>query len=212
MRDSKLPKRQYTDEFKVEAIRLAESVGGHEAARLLGVPVATVGNWKRRRAVTGVAAPDAIGGVAAVPMRRPVSELEAQNSRLRRELADAKLDVEILRKATVYFCLVSRDEVRMDRESSRRVHSQPAVPGAVGVPHGVLSVACASAQRRALANKALDAKVQLVHRDSRGSYGRARECRVGAPKPQASRPASGIPAGVGGEVARHCRRTTRVLF
>jgi transposase len=44
MRDSKLPKRQYTDEFKVEAIRLAESGGGHEAARRPGVPVAAVGN------------------------------------------------------------------------------------------------------------------------------------------------------------------------
>ena len=108
MRDSKLPKRQYTDEFRVEAIRLAESVGSHEAARRLGVPVATVGNWKRRRATTGVAAPEAIGGAAAVPTRRPVSELEAENSRLRRELADAKLDVEILRKATAYFAKGSR--------------------------------------------------------------------------------------------------------
>ena len=108
MRDSKLPKRQYTDEFKVEAIRLAESVGSHEAARRLGVPVATVGNWKRRRTTTGVAAPEATGGAAAVPTRRPVSELEAENSRLRRELADAKLDVEILRKATAYFAKGSR--------------------------------------------------------------------------------------------------------
>ena len=54
MRDSKLPKRQYTDECRVEAIRLAESVGSHEAARRLGAPVAAVGNWKRRRATTGV--------------------------------------------------------------------------------------------------------------------------------------------------------------
>ena len=30
MRDGKLPKRQYTDEFKIEAIRLSDSVGGHE--------------------------------------------------------------------------------------------------------------------------------------------------------------------------------------
>ncbi|MCS4296253.1 transposase-like protein, partial [Comamonas sp. BIGb0152] len=33
MQGSKLPRRQYTDEFKVEAARLSESVGGHEAAR-----------------------------------------------------------------------------------------------------------------------------------------------------------------------------------
>lgn len=106
MKEGKLPKRQYTQEFKVEAVRLAASVGGHEAARRLGVPVATLGNWSRR----GVAA---TGGVsAAAPTdalaRRPVSELEAENSRLRRELADAKLDVEVLRKATAYFARGSR--------------------------------------------------------------------------------------------------------
>ncbi len=44
MSEKSVPKRQYTDEFKVEAIRLAETVGQHEAARRLGVPVATLGN------------------------------------------------------------------------------------------------------------------------------------------------------------------------
>ncbi len=48
MSEKLVPKRQYTDEFKVEAISLAESVGQHEAARRLGVPVATLGNWSRR--------------------------------------------------------------------------------------------------------------------------------------------------------------------
>jgi transposase len=108
MRDSNLPKRQYTEEFKTEAIRLAESVGGHEAARRLGVPVATLGNWSRRRRVAGAPAPEVVVPGTAIPLRRPVSELEAENSRLRRELADAKLDVEILRKATAYFAKGSR--------------------------------------------------------------------------------------------------------
>lgn len=108
MRDSNLPKRQYTEEFKVEAVRLAESVGGHEAARRLGVPVATLGNWKRRRAVEELARPEFAQSPVAVPTRRPVSELEAENSQLRQELADAKLDVEILRKATAYFAKGSR--------------------------------------------------------------------------------------------------------
>ena len=43
-----VPKRQYTEEFKVEAVRLADSVGGHEAARRLGIPIATLSNWSRR--------------------------------------------------------------------------------------------------------------------------------------------------------------------
>jgi transposase len=39
---------------------------------------------------------------------RPISELEAENSRLRKELASAKVDIEILRKATAYFAKGSR--------------------------------------------------------------------------------------------------------
>ena len=109
MQDGTVPKRQYTEEFKTEAARLGESVGAHQAARRLGVPVATLANWKRRRAAAGHAAPEAAAASAsALPVRRPVSELEAECSRLRRELADAKLDVEILRKATAYFARGSR--------------------------------------------------------------------------------------------------------
>jgi transposase len=106
MRDGKLPKRQYTDEFKVEAVRLSDSVGGHEAARRLGIPSATLSNWSRKRRPVDVgSAPET---ATAQPLRRPVTELEAENSRLRKELADAKLDVEILRKATAYFAKGSR--------------------------------------------------------------------------------------------------------
>jgi transposase len=108
MRDSKLPKRQYTDEFKVEATKLADSVGRHEAARRLGVPVATLGNWKRRSAAADTGVPELALNAGAVSTRRPVSELEAENSRLCRELADAKLYVELLRKATAYFARESR--------------------------------------------------------------------------------------------------------
>lgn len=103
MKEGRLPKRQYTEEFKIEAVRLAASVGGHEASRRLGAPVATVGNWSRKGVGSaGAAVP------AEASARRPVSELEAENSRLRRELAEAKLDVEILRKATAYFAKGSR--------------------------------------------------------------------------------------------------------
>ena len=79
---------------------------GHEAARRVGVPVATVGNWLRRGVASAGASSVAVPGEA--PARRPVGELEAENSRLRRELAEAKLDVEILRKATAYFARGSR--------------------------------------------------------------------------------------------------------
>ncbi|VWC16885.1 transposase IS3/IS911 family protein [Burkholderia arboris] len=108
MSEGSVPKRQYTDEFKVEAVRLAESVGQHEAARRLGVPMATLANWMRRsRRADGVGEAGAHQAVAA-RSARPISELEAENSRLRKELASAKLDIEILSKATAYFAREAR--------------------------------------------------------------------------------------------------------
>ncbi len=108
MRDHNAPKRKYTEEFKNEAVRLGNSVGHHEAARRLGIPAATLGSWCRKRGKEApVQSAEAGSGIAASAKRR-VSELEAENSRLRKELADARLDVEIRRKATAYSAEVSR--------------------------------------------------------------------------------------------------------
>jgi transposase len=45
---------------------------------------------------------------ATAAVKRPVSEVEAENGRLRRELASAKLDLEIVKKAAAYFAKESR--------------------------------------------------------------------------------------------------------
>ena len=101
-----VPKRQYTEKFKVEAVRLADSAGGHEAARRLGIPIATLSNWhRRRRKASGTETTEPVPGGQA---RRSPTDLEAEVSRLRKELASARLDVEILRKATAYFAKGSR--------------------------------------------------------------------------------------------------------
>ncbi len=96
--------RQYTTEFKLEAVRLAESIGGNPAAERLGVPQSTMDHWVRQ---------DKAGKLVEVasgttPTRRPLTELEAENARLRRELASAKLDLEIVKKAAAYFAKESR--------------------------------------------------------------------------------------------------------
>jgi transposase-like protein len=51
-------------------------------------------NWVRQSRDGGLAP----GLDKATAVKRPVSELEAENARLHRELASAKLDLEILRK------------------------------------------------------------------------------------------------------------------
>ena len=99
-----VPNRRYTEEFKSEAVRLAQSTGGNAAAKRLGIPQSTMTNWVRRSR-DGTSAP-ATG--AAVAVKRPVSEVEAENARLRRELASTKLDLEIVKKAAAYFAKESR--------------------------------------------------------------------------------------------------------
>ena len=49
----KEPNRQYTDEFKVEAVRLGESIGNSRAAKRLGLPDSSLWNWIAIAAGTG---------------------------------------------------------------------------------------------------------------------------------------------------------------
>jgi len=96
--------RQYTDEFKVEAVRLSESIGGSQAAKRLGIPDSSLWNWIR---LSRAGKLKATGGTA-VAVKRSVTEVEAENRRLRRELASTKLDLEIVKKAAAYFARESR--------------------------------------------------------------------------------------------------------
>ena len=96
--------RQYTDEFKIEAVRLGESIGGNQAAKRLGIPESSLWNWIR---LSRAGKLKAVNG-AVTPVKRSVSELEAENARLRKELASAKLDLEIVKKAAAYFVRESR--------------------------------------------------------------------------------------------------------
>ena len=43
-----VPKREYTEEFKAEAVKLGMSIGGNATAKRLGIPQSTMTNWIRR--------------------------------------------------------------------------------------------------------------------------------------------------------------------
>lgn len=90
----RVPKRSYTEQYKQEAVRLADEVGPAEAARRLEIPVKSLANWVRLSRA---------GQALASDKRAPVSELEADNRRLRSENARLKMEREILRKAAAYF-------------------------------------------------------------------------------------------------------------
>jgi transposase len=96
--------RRYTDEFKVEAVRLSESVGAAVASKRLGIPDGSLRNWINRS--RGGKLESAERG--RVPVKRTLAEVEAENDRLRRELESTQLDLEIVKKAAAYFAKESR--------------------------------------------------------------------------------------------------------
>jgi transposase len=96
---SQIVRRSYTEDFKIQAVALAEAVGRGEAARQLDISVKTLGNWL-----------DASrnGLPVTSPARQPVSDLESEIARLRAENATLKMEREILKKATAFFAKESR--------------------------------------------------------------------------------------------------------
>jgi transposase len=98
MSRARIPHRRYTDEFKTEAVKLAQEVGVTEAARRLDMPMTSIQNWMKSEYVDARAK---AGG-------KKLTEEQAELSRLRREVASLKMDNEILRKATAYFAKGSR--------------------------------------------------------------------------------------------------------
>lgn len=95
----RISRRQYTDDFKTQAIALAESIGRSKAARKLDMSVKTLGNWlDASRARQPLRSPN----------RKPVSELEGELSRLQAENATLRMEREILKKATAFFARESK--------------------------------------------------------------------------------------------------------
>ena len=92
-----MPRRKYTREFKLSAVKLVNEQGYSvpEAARSLGVDAANVRNWVENLATKSVED----GGV--VPSGE--GALRAELRRLRKENARLLMEREILKKAAAFF-------------------------------------------------------------------------------------------------------------
>ncbi len=88
--------QRYTPEFRAEAVKLVTEQGLSQktAAERLAIPKGTLANW--------IAASKAFKHPSA-PGARSAAELETENARLRKELAEARVERDILKKATAYF-------------------------------------------------------------------------------------------------------------
>ncbi len=89
-----LPKAKYTGEFKTEAVKLVleQEHSIAEAGKRLGIPDQTLGTWvmlaRQGKLEQG---------------QHAVSEQAAENARLRKALARAEMERDILKKAAAYF-------------------------------------------------------------------------------------------------------------
>ena len=90
-----ISRQHYTEEFKQEAVKLVRESGLSiaEAGRRLNIPAMTLKNWIYR----------VKSSKSGVSSGRPVPDIEAENSRLRKELAESRLECEIIKKAMAYF-------------------------------------------------------------------------------------------------------------
>jgi transposase len=94
MKQSKSSKKanrnRYTDEYKQEALNLADRVGVPNAAEQLGLAASQLYGWRSKRHEQS-------------NQGDREQQVLAENVRLKRELAEAKEEAAILKKAAVYF-------------------------------------------------------------------------------------------------------------
>ena len=88
-------RNRYSDEYKAEAVKLADKVGVREASEQLGIGTAQIYGWRGKAKES-----------ASTSDREQV--LMQENARLRRELAEQKEEAAILKKATAYFAKQTR--------------------------------------------------------------------------------------------------------
>ena len=96
---SKRGPKAFSEEFRREAVRLAETRPVTQVARELGVHPETLRGWRRVARARGA-------GAGATPSTVP--EMEAEMRRLRREVEQLREEREILKKATAFFAKDAR--------------------------------------------------------------------------------------------------------
>ena len=83
-------RRKYAPEFKQDALELAEKIGVSNAARKLNISLSCLQRWKCQKNLP-------------IEKSQDVLKLQREIKKLKKELAEEKATVEILKKATAFF-------------------------------------------------------------------------------------------------------------
>ena len=92
----RVPRVVYTKEFKEEAVKMVTEAGLSipEVSRRVSVSKSSIRYWIKRAKE---------GGLSNGGKQRPVTGEQMEVARLRREVAELKMEREILKKAAAYF-------------------------------------------------------------------------------------------------------------
>ena len=92
-----IPRGRYTKEFREEAVKLVteQRLSLPEAARRLSMPPSSIGNWLKAHKA------GKLGEVGK--SYRPLTEIEMELARTKKELVEVKMERDILKKAAAYF-------------------------------------------------------------------------------------------------------------
>ena len=92
-----IPRGRYTKEFREEAVKLVteEKLSLPEAARRLSLPPSTLGNWVKQFKA------GRLGEVGKT--YRPLTEIEMELARTKKEPVKVRMERDILKKAAAYF-------------------------------------------------------------------------------------------------------------
>jgi transposase len=93
----RIANRRYTQEFREEAVKLVQDgvLSVQEIAERLSLPKSTLEYWIR------VSNTGRLGEIGKG--QRPLTELEMELAKVKRDLALTKMERDILKKATAYF-------------------------------------------------------------------------------------------------------------
>ena len=91
------PQGRYTKEFREEAVKLVteEKLSLPEAARRLSLPPSTLTNWMKQFKA------GRLGEIAKT--YRPLTEIEMELAKVKKENAELRMERDILKKAAAYF-------------------------------------------------------------------------------------------------------------
>jgi len=92
-----IPQGRYTKEFREEAVKMVTDGGMSlpEAARRLSLPPSTLRRWVK------VHKGGKLGDIGKT--RRPLTDIEIELARVKKELVETRMERDLLKKAAAYF-------------------------------------------------------------------------------------------------------------